>query len=393
MDSILILWMNNRDMTNRDNLHIGIALSGGGVRASVFHLGILSRLAADNLLENVKIISTVSGGTLVTGLIYAINNYRWPSSEEFLNLCLPRAKHYLTTIDLGREITIRSFLQPWYFWEGRAPLLSQCMRHNWGIWANLNDIPLEPRWVLNATAYESGRDWRFIPQRRMGDYALNYVKAPHIPLTDAMAASAGYPGLIGPLVLQTDSYEWYQYEGHKEVPAKPLFKKLHLWDGGVYDNLGTESLFKVRGHTFRDEINFAIICDASKGTELMPCSWNLVNRAYRLVGIAMDQVRGMRARTLVDSFERNPGIGVYLKMGNTTRKILQAVDTANTDVEYLCKDTLSSEQVDAAVSFPTTLRRLTDDEFHLLCTHGWEVANWTLHSRCPELFGHSVCSG
>ena len=31
---------------------IGIALSGGGVRATVFHLGVLARLAEDDLLES-----------------------------------------------------------------------------------------------------------------------------------------------------------------------------------------------------------------------------------------------------------------------------------------------------------------------------------------------------
>ena len=53
----------------KEDLKLAIALSGGGVRASVFHLGVLSRLAIDDLLENITFISTVSGGTLVTGLI------------------------------------------------------------------------------------------------------------------------------------------------------------------------------------------------------------------------------------------------------------------------------------------------------------------------------------
>ena len=63
---------------------------------------------------------------------------------------------------------------------------------------------------LNATTFESGKNWRFIPQRRMGDYIVNYVEKPSIPLTDAMVASAAYPGLIGPLVLRTKKFQLVQ---------------------------------------------------------------------------------------------------------------------------------------------------------------------------------------
>ena len=50
---------------------IGLALSGGGVRAAAFHLGVLRRLAAEGLLERVSVISTVSGGSLVTAAVMA----------------------------------------------------------------------------------------------------------------------------------------------------------------------------------------------------------------------------------------------------------------------------------------------------------------------------------
>ena len=48
---------------------LALALSGGGVRASVFHCGVLQRLALDGLLEKTTFVSSVSGGSLVTGLI------------------------------------------------------------------------------------------------------------------------------------------------------------------------------------------------------------------------------------------------------------------------------------------------------------------------------------
>lgn len=388
MNFILGIWKANIDMdTGKNDLTIGIALSGGGVRASVFHLGVLGRLAADNMLENITFISTVSGGTLVTGLIYSTSGYLWPTSDLYIRQCLPQIRQHLTRIDLEQDIVRRSIFRPWYLMQGRAKVVSQSMQHRWGITGTLNDIPMEPRWVLNATTYETGRNWRFIPQKRMGDYVANYVKTPSIPLTDAMAASAAYPGLIGPLVLNTSEYHWFRYVDGKEMPVSPGFQRLHLWDGGLYDNLGVESLFKIAGNTYRDEFNFLIVSDASSGTSLCAYPISLWGRGRRLVGIALDQARGLRARTLVNHLQQNEYSGVYLKMGNTGRKILADAGIDKQSIDEYTRDCLDESQVQTAVNFPTTLRRLTDAEYDLLFEHGWEVADHTLKSRCRGLFG------
>ena len=42
---------------------VGLALSGGGFRASLFHLGVLAKLAERDVLRNVEILSCVSGGS------------------------------------------------------------------------------------------------------------------------------------------------------------------------------------------------------------------------------------------------------------------------------------------------------------------------------------------
>ncbi len=49
---------------------IGLALSGGGFRASLYHLGVLARLAELNVLRQVEILSCVSGGSIVGAHYY-----------------------------------------------------------------------------------------------------------------------------------------------------------------------------------------------------------------------------------------------------------------------------------------------------------------------------------
>jgi NTE family protein len=372
-----------------NDLKIGIALSGGGVRAAVFHLGVLGRLAEDGLLEKITRISTVSGGTLVTGLIYSIAGNKWPTSDFYLNKCLVRTRHYLTRTDIQRGALLSGGFRPKDLIHRRAKLISRSMQDCWGISGSLNDVPFEPRWVLNATTYESGKNWHFIPQQRMGDYVVNYVEKPCIPLTDAMAASAAYPSLIGPLVLNTKKFSWFKFEGGKQIPTQPRFKRLHLWDGGVYDNLGVEALFKIQDNDkYQDDSNFLIVSDASNAIEIKKHSIWFWKRAYRLMTAAIDQVRSLRARVLINHFETHINSGVYLKIGNTGRKILAAVGIEKKSIDELTKNSLSLKDAEAAEEFKTTLRKLTKAEYDLLYRHGWEVANFTLQARCPNLFQH-----
>ena len=58
------------------------------------------------------------------------------------------------------------------------------------------------------------------------------------------------------------------------------------------------------------------------------------------------------------------------------------------DKEYRKLYGAGISDVEKVKYFETTLRRLTENEFDLLYQHGWEVANYTLLSRCPEYFSH-----
>lgn len=76
-------------------MRIGLALSGGGMRAAVYHLGVLKYLAEKKLLGNVKHISTVSGASICMGLIYACNANQWPKDTQLLKQVLPEVKNVL----------------------------------------------------------------------------------------------------------------------------------------------------------------------------------------------------------------------------------------------------------------------------------------------------------
>lgn len=376
-------------MTTKGSLKIALALSGGGVRAAVFHLGVLARLAQDELLEAVTFISTVSGGSMVTGLVYTLSGNGWPSSADFTSVVLPEARYRLTHTSIQRDYAVRCLCKPWLLLQGRAKVVSESMQHCWGMTGLLKDVVREPRWIINATTYESGKNWRFMPQR-MGDYVLGYVADPAIPLADAVAASAAFPGLIGPLVLHTSDFSWSHFDDRTPQlkPAAPSMPRLHLWDGGVYDNLGVEALFKPKGTAtpFRDEYNFLIISDASASLPVTPSV--LLQRPKRLVDIAVDQVRSLRSRSLIDHFAKSPNSGVYLRIGRSTTYLLRQARVVESDIEMAVNECLSEQDAEAAGALRTHLQQLSEQVFDQLFRHGWEVTDCTLRSRCPDLFSH-----
>lgn len=49
---------------------VGLALSGGGFRASLFHIGVLARLAELDVLRHVEVLSCVSGGSIIGAHYY-----------------------------------------------------------------------------------------------------------------------------------------------------------------------------------------------------------------------------------------------------------------------------------------------------------------------------------
>ncbi len=161
-------------------MKISLALSGGGFRATVFHLGMLARLARENRLEDVILLSTVSGGSLCAGLVFSMNHMNWPSSPVFLEQVEPQARQLLTTFDLQGSLLSRVFGTFWTVLETRAGDLSALMQKHWKVTASLKDLPRSPRWMINATCYETGKNWRF-ERFRMGDYLYGYTYNTDLP--------------------------------------------------------------------------------------------------------------------------------------------------------------------------------------------------------------------
>ncbi|MCF7673849.1 MAG: patatin-like phospholipase family protein [Akkermansiaceae bacterium] len=369
-------------------MKLGISLSGGGVRALVFHLGVLKRLAESKHWDSVGHLSTVSGGSLCVAMIFAKNGGKWPDAEQYLKTVLRAAREQLTTQSLVWSSVRAGFIRPFRLLNGRAHLVAHVLAKKWGATMSLQDLSERPRWTINCTTYETGKNWRF-SYKRMGDYLTGYVMNPDFPVADAAAASAGFPGGIGPRKIRSADYQWVQYKEGSKVAISPISPKqeiYHLWDGGVYENLGSEALFKP-GKAFRDDVDFYIASDAGKGVSQVQ-RHGPFGSAKRLLDCAMDQVRAVRARTL-HGFLRppapSPTVGIYVRMGMSREEIYrQFAPGLPCPSPSPCG--LGPDDAKRAAMFPTTLRRLREAEFDLLLNHGYEVADATMATWVPDRF-------
>ena len=353
-----------------------LALSGGGVRAMAFHAGVLQLLAEHELLERVRHISTVSGGSLLIGLIFQKADMRWPTSAEYLSRLLPAVREQLTTRNLQAAALGRLLFRNWKYVISRANVLAQAIEASWAMRATLSDLPLTPLWSINGTTAETGRRFRF-KSNGCGDYQLGYANASAFPLSQALAMSAAFPGAIGPLAINCNQYEWrkrpyWDAPAAAEQVVQLAFTRLHLYDGGLYDNLGLEPLFDMG--TQRAKTAGATIIVSDAGAPLLS-GFNTATlnplRMKRWFDLATEQQRSLRIRSFVNAL-RNGVRGAYLQIGSTAQEQMQ--DTAETTEPKSTR--LTAAQSTVAARCPTTLGRLARETFELLRRHGYETALW-----------------
>ncbi len=376
------------------NTRIALALSGGGVRAAVFHLGFLRRLAKENLLENVTQLSTVSGGSLVAAAVIAKAGMRWPTSDEFNLQIYPALRELLTTTDLfsTRAVGWRGLLEfKMQLLHHRAAVLAQLLER-WGIKGDLQELPNTPTWWINATCLETGKNWRF-SRDEMGDWRFGRHYRPPFKLAEAVAASAAVPYVIGALRLNIPTEGWYDTDPATREPVArrtPSDQRVHLWDGGAYENLGLEVFFKPGRPLIG--CDYLICSDASGPLDASrKASFRSLIRGQlanpRLFDIASDQIRSLRSRIFLREIESKTIRGALIRMGNSVRNIdikHRSYPRRSTYDEFQ-----SDEDAALALLHPTHLKAITPSQFDLLARHGYETTNATLTKHLPTDFPRS----
>lgn len=263
---------------------IGIAISGGGSRAALFGAAGLEALAklqvgpGHSLLEDVSMISSVSGGSMATSYFAALK----PAKDvPMLTLSGEMTPEYQAFFAKYKDTMNRDYEKPllvhnllrlrWFNPAWTAKSLSEHLNAQF-----LNDMTFSrvreresngdiPRLLINTTLYNDGR--RFVMttlpheqtqydllkdvSRSVGGHplskeslelmkvkwnslqsvtpqALDLDLCP-IKLGAAVAGSMSFPPVVGPITFKVEGQDKYWHAG----------------DGGLSDNMGLESLATV----------------------------------------------------------------------------------------------------------------------------------------------------
>lgn len=379
-----------------DGLRKGIALvlSGGGVRATSFHVGLLLRLAASGQLGDVKVLSTVSGGSLAAGLTFMLSGLKWPTADEYISQVLPRIEECLTVRSLQGYAVRRTLLNPSNLAKSRGNLFAKALEKVWGINKTLKDIAESPEWFINATCYETGRNWRF-SQKHIGDWRFGHNYSQRVELSLAMAASAAIPYMAGFVTLPIQPNGWSKINPATDEPTgpqEPIRSAVRLWDGGVYENLGVEAVYKPDRGLISKLSEFLIVSDASAYVEddLEAATGILTTtapflRSPRLFDIATEQTRALRSRMLVDAFINERAKGVIVRLGRDVPYVYRAAQKSVPSLDFLSQDDVQRAKV-----YATNALKMNWRSFAVLVRHGFETADATFRAYHPKTFPDAI---
>jgi NTE family protein len=284
---------------------MALCLSGGGYRAMIFHLGALWRLNEAGLMRKLKRISSVSGGSITSGMLgLKWKNLKFDAKdvatnlvEEVIDPVMGLADHTLDIFSIAEGI-----ISP--FKTIGDEIADGYRSHLYGH-ATLQDLPSDnegPRFVINSTNIQTKAVWRF-SKPFMGDWKVGLIRNPKLDLAVAVGASSAFPPLLSPVELKLHA-EDFDKSTAGPFQKPPYTTDVILADGGVYDNLGLETAWK--------DYETILVSDGggTTGEEPHPAK-DWARHSLRILMLMYAQVGSLRKRWVIGSFELGLRKGTY----------------------------------------------------------------------------------
>lgn len=278
---------------------IGLALSGGGFRAMLFHVGGIIRLNELGLLRPLDEVAGVSGGAIVAGRLGAVwSRLRFVTGsatnlwEEFVTPLLAVAE---------QRIDVRAVTRALVPGISAARQVERAYRRHVVGGLTLGDLPARPRFSFLAVHLPSGEPWVF-DRRGAESRPIGRLRDPGIPLARAISASSAYPPFLAPLVLHLDP------EKLDRVPAGE--PRAVLGDGGLHDNLGLHALWE-RSATVLSSDAGGVLATRERTSGFW---WR---QLIRTIEIHADRSRSLRRHAALDALRSGQRAGTLWRIDAT----------------------------------------------------------------------------
>lgn len=278
------------DFLNADKIEdvVGLCLSGGGYRAMIYHVGALIRLNELGFLPQLREVASVSGGSITAGMLaIAWPKLRFNDLGQASNLIELVADPLIRFASVGIDVkAILLSLLPGHTASNEIAVAYD--RHLFS-GATLQDTPDEPRFTFMATNLQTGSGWRFA-KAYAADYRVGRIDRPDITLASVVAASSAFPPFLSPARLRFDRDAVKPISG-ADLHKLPFTEEAVLTDGGVYDNLGLERVWK--------RCRIILVSNAGRNTpEIGSPTGRWIGQFFRTLALVQQQAENSRKRIL-----------------------------------------------------------------------------------------------
>ncbi|TQN44073.1 NTE family protein [Blastococcus colisei] len=354
---------------------VGLALSGGGFRATAFGLGCLRALHDTGVLSKVTVVSGISGGSLLAALwAYGPSSFQEFDGQvvELLErgLQLELSTRTLSPVRVARRgVDLIAAARP----DGRG----RPSRNRTDVLAALlADRAFGDKYlpdvtyaglstVLSATDLITSRAVRFGSDLSSLSTYGRIVEP--IRVAEAVAASAAFP-LAFPAVQRT-----YTFERGGQTQQQ----RLALTDGGVYDNLGLPVLEPGRDPRFSDHVyplDYIVACDAGRQERGASRARVLPFRLMRSFDITYRKTQdGTRARLHAARSTGQIRGFVHAYLGMRDRRLPMPAPGL-----------VPMEQVN---QYGTNFKKMSRGNLDAITSRGEQLTRLLLQHYCPALLG------
>jgi predicted acylesterase/phospholipase RssA len=359
---------------------IGLALSGGGFRATLFHLGVVRFLYESGKLHKITHVCSVSGGSVIAAHL-VLNWERYTGSESDFEEAARELVSFTQRDVRGRVIRrwLFSFLAlgiPRIFFNfGRTDLLEKEYGYLYGketlktlrrsapkdkVSSQATENLQRPELHILATSMTNGRAASFGPsmfQIRDDESYSEPIDIDTMKVSFAVTASSAFPPAFPPVRIDHERLNISRMAFQSRYGSRTQY----LTDGGVFDNLGVRKFTWIQDEQKIQFLNL-IVSDAQREFE-----GDIESRFRFIVGRATRTTEIMMNR--ISWFENNFMLGSDDKLHS---RILRCMlkRRIKSDVEY----SLNTREQSRVHNIRTDLDRFTDDEVNALVHHGYAVA-------------------
>jgi NTE family protein len=359
---------------------VGLALSGGGFRAALFHLGALRRLNELGLLTRIDTFTSASGGS-VTAAQLARHTVEHPDAWSDRGAPIERFEEEIATPlrDFCRHDVrtgaMLSRLFPWNWLASGAAAEALAHRYADGPAGRyrLSELPDEPRFVLCATDLRFRSQWVLdAGNRRIGSDPAGYAPlAPHWTLARAAAASGCFPIAFAAMPVPDEPD---RAPGSYDGPDRDRLRRgLQLSDGGLCDNMALEPIW--RDH------ETVLVSDASPTFAYAPAAFGRLWDVLRYPVTVLEQGVDIRKRWLVASFVRGDLEGSYWGIASSPSSYGFDPEEYDPPLEAypsgLIRDVISQVRID--------FDAFSDGEIAVLENHGYLLAEIAVREHAADL--------